>query len=80
MKTSGLQSDAGTSARFDNENRARLVELERKVRYLTATLAALDQENELNRGRLVLMRESLSWRITSPLRRVRRLISRRAER
>lgn len=62
--------------RHDAELRGRIAELERRVAHLTAALAAADRENEVNRARIVQLRESVSWRLTRPLRRLRRIASR----
>lgn len=63
--------------RLMNETRARVLELERQVTRLNAQIAAVTAENEMNRARVVQVRTSLSWRITRPLRRARRLFARR---
>ncbi len=64
------------SRRAFTELRSRLLEVERRNTHLGATLEALQLENEGNRARLIEMRTSLSWRVTRPLRRIRRLLSR----
>lgn len=66
------------SPRIENEVNGRLLDLERQVARLSAQLAALDSENQMNRARVMQVRTSLSWRITRPLRRARRLIMRRS--
>lgn len=66
------------TVRFENEARGRILELQRQVAHLKGALAAVDRENEFNRARLVEIRNSLSWRITRPLRRVRRKVAARA--
>lgn len=67
-----------TSIRLDNEIRGRILELERRVTRLNAQLAAVNAENEMNRDRIKQVRSSLSWRLTRPLRRARRLLGRRS--
>lgn len=66
-----------SSIRLDNEIRGRILELERQVTRLNAQLSAVNAENEMNRDRIKQVRSSLSWRITRPLRRARRLLGRR---
>lgn len=61
--------------RFYTELRSRALDLERRNAQLGATLNALQIENDSNRARLVQVRNSLSWRITRPLRRARRFVS-----
>lgn len=62
--------------RLVNESRARVIDLQRQVTTLAGTLASLDRENDFNRARVIHVRKSISWRVTRPIRRARRLVKR----
>lgn len=66
--------DTRRTIRLDNEASRRILELERRVADLTGALAAVDRENLHNRDRLMELRSSFSWRITRPLRLLRRAV------
>lgn len=76
MSEADRSLEAARELRIRNEQNARIAELERQVTHLTGALAAADRENQLNRARLVQLRESMSWKVTSPIRRLRRAASR----
>lgn len=62
--------------RFENESRGRILELTRRVAELESTVARLEAENEHGRLALAELHRSFSWRVTRPLRGVRRALSR----
>lgn len=62
--------------RFENESRGTILELRRRVSDLESRLAGLEAENEYARASLIEFQRSFSWRVTKPLRGIRRALSR----
>lgn len=62
--------------RFENESRGKILELKRRASELESTIARLEAENEHAQLALNDFQQSFSWRVTRPLRGVRRALSR----